>query len=92
LTPGSTITAVTPKYRSTIARIVPVSGGTTEPRIDAADLHALDPAVREQAVDEQAELVGRPLAQRLQPPALTSAAPSNTPSTMLELPTSIAKA
>ena len=31
---------------------------------------ALDPAVREQAVDQQAELVGRPLAQRLQPPAL----------------------
>ena len=37
---------------------------------DAADLDALDPAVREQAVDQQAEFVGRALAQRLQPPAL----------------------
>ena len=34
------------------------------------DSRAVDAAVREQPVDQQAELVGRPLPQRLQPPAL----------------------
>ena len=53
---------MTPKYRCTIAQIVPVNG--------AADLHALDAAVSEEAVDQQSELVGGALAQRLQPPAL----------------------
>ena len=37
---------------------------------DAANLHALDAAVAEESVDDQPELVGRALAQRLQAPAL----------------------
>ena len=37
---------------------------------DATHLHALDLAVREQPVDEQSQFVRRPLAKRLQPPAL----------------------
>ena len=85
------MSAVTPKYRCDHRADRSGERRHDRPDDDAADLHALDPAVREQAVDQQPELVGRPLAQRLQPPALTSVAPSNTPSTMLVLPTSIAK-
>ena len=47
----------------------PVSGGTTEPSMMPRHARTDRSAVREQAVDQQAELVGRPLAQRLQPPA-----------------------
>ena len=64
------MSAGTPKYRCDHARIVPVSGGTTDPRMIAANLDPLDAAVREQPVDEQPELVGGALAQRLQTPAL----------------------
>ena len=71
--------------------VVPVSGGTTEPRTTPSIARSSIRLVREQPVDEQAELVGRPLAQRLQAPALRRASsPSNTPSTMFVLPTSIA--
>ena len=54
-------------------RIVPVSGGTTEPSTTPRDRGRVDAAVREQPVDQQAEFVGGPLAQRLQPPALDRA-------------------
>src|SRR6266849_7514027 len=37
---------------------------------DPADPRALDPAVREEPIDEQTDLVGRTLAHGLQPPAL----------------------
>ena len=45
----------------------------------------------EQPFDEQAELVRGPLAQSLKAPALDQRVAVNTPMTMLELPTSMAR-
>ena len=50
--------------------MVPVSGGTTDDRMMPVILALVEAALAEQLRDENAELVGRALAQRLQPPAL----------------------
>ena len=70
LVDGSTVSGTCPKYRSAISCIVPVSGGTTDERMMPLMRLRSTPLCREELRDEDAELVGGPLAQRLQPPAV----------------------
>ena len=69
-TAGSNISGTRPKYSVTIVTSVPVSGGTTD-AITMPEMSALPDLVAIAEVgDEDAELVGRALADRRQPPAV----------------------
>ena len=69
-TAGSNSSGVRSKYLTAMTCSVPVSGGTTEAMHDARDLLARDPVVVAEVGHQDAQLVGRPLANRRQPPAV----------------------
>ena len=71
----STFNGRMPKYRCAIVMKVLVSGGTTEPMTMPVTLFDVDRAVLEKLRDPDADLVGRPLAKRCQPPALDEPLP-----------------
>ena len=66
----STFSGLMPKYRCAIVMNVLVSGGTTDPMTMPVTLRRIERAVLEELRHPDADLVGRPLAQRRKPPAL----------------------
>ena len=72
---GSTRKAVRLKCRSTMAHVVPVNGGTTDPTMMPVILDRSIELWAKSPSTIRPELVGRALAQRLQPPALNQRLP-----------------
>ncbi len=91
LVAGSTVSGVRPKYRSAISCIVPVRGGTTDDRmmpVIEALSRPLWPNSCDTRMPSSSAVRSRSVCSRQ---LWVSLAPSNTPSTILVLPTSIAR-